>query len=297
MPLIEPVECPSCHQRAFLGDPPLSGGGWSLPPGGKFPPTTEIIACACGHRFERPYEADQHIIGQQPFGRWQAASNHRETASLTVRVGEELVWKFSLPFDVIGASYFTPEGWFVRLMPEFASNGADARLVTSRPTVEYISAVELPALGQAVQFAALVYGLRDLASVPTWRQVFYSAMFHTQRGLLRPAFLDYETAFEAFVGDYLRSHLTRRFDVSLADYLLRRNYAIEGRVSHLMEQAVGFSLKDIGDLNRLWHTQVQQMRNLLTHGAGLNVTPDQVEQAHRVVYRIIRWIEDEPIRI
>jgi hypothetical protein len=96
------------------------------------------------------------------------------------------------PFDVIGAAFFTPYEYFLKIVREFKVGGTAVRLATSIPTLIADGQVAV-SLGQQVTVSMIIYGLRDLSGILTSRQLFHSAMRLIRDGLWKPALLEYAT--------------------------------------------------------------------------------------------------------
>lgn len=291
---IPTVSCPHCGVIGVPRHGPFTHHGVNFHAPWPSNAAEEII-CQCGRTFFVPYNPDPDVVDAHIFMRWLGASNHAVLSSTTVTAGQIATLALDPPFDVIGAIFLASVDVFLSLVPEPEADGTKIRIVSSVLDPSERGTARWAVLGQPVKVNFTVYGLRDVGTLPVWRQMFYSAMIHAEKRLWRPAFLDYATAFESFIASYLNRHLTRRYDASLAQYLLHRTHSIEQRVDDLMVHATGFKLSESGDLYQRWKDRVHKLRNRVSHGIVFAVGKDDVEEAHQVVYRLIRWVEQRAV--
>jgi hypothetical protein len=144
-----------------------------------------------------------------------------------------------------------------------------------------------------VEVAWTVEGLRNIDCLPNWYVLFYGAVTNALSKLFKPALLDYATAFEAFLEEFLLKALTAQYDSDRVDILMRRFWRVEERCKDLLYIATGHRLTERPDIYDPWVKYVQKRpRNLLMHGENLPVDSDAIENAHQAVYQAIRWIEE-----
>jgi len=272
MSFIPPLTCSNCGHSARPGE---EGFGLS---------DTEVI-CKCGNRFT-DRSSDQRVLSSNVFVRLGALSNHSEHGSAATPIGRARLVTFATPFDFVGRVYLTPIG-FPFIAKEYFENSRGMLVLTSRVDGE----APLQEMPTSVQFNWMVYGLRDIDSLPSWQVLFYGATTHAVAGLFKAALLDYAVAFEAYLESFLAKRLTEKYGDALSQYLMRRAWRVEERSKDLLDLATGHRLTERDDVYQPWFEHVKGPRDRLAHGDRLTVGASATELAHSAVFQAIRWIE------
>lgn len=265
---LPPVECPSCGRTARPGE-------------GEFQCTHTEIHCGCGAVIANE-SMDQRILSSNVFVRLGAASNHIQRGNIDIQPGRTHEIKFAEPFDVVSQPFLTPGGPIVVSDHFLTPSG----LIVVSSTMGGEKPGDDP-----VRVNWLVYGLKGVDSLPTWRVLFYGAITHSMNGLYKPAVLDYAAAFEAFLDSLLNERLAAKYGTELARYLLKRAWRIEDRVKDVLELAIGHKLTEREDVYQPWFNHVKEPRDRLIHGDAGAVSKDNAESAHSAAYQAIRWTE------
>jgi len=265
---IPPITCPACSRTARPGEE-------------GFQDSNTEIHCACGQTIPDA-SVDQRILSTNIFARLGATANHVQYGSVAFPVGRSLDVTFSDPFEVVPVPFLTPQA---PILVGTKHVGPKGMLVLS-------SAAGSEKLGDdPVRVSWLAFGLRDVASLPTWWIIFFGAVTHAMNGLYKAALLDYAAAFEAFLEQILRQKLKAKFGPELAEYLLRRAWRIEERAKDLLELATGHRLAERDDVYQPWLRDVKEPRDHLIHGKPLSVSEKHSEAAHSASFQAIRWTE------
>jgi len=191
--------------------------------------------------------------------------------------------QFAEPFDVPCKAFFTPVAAPI-VVKELELRPDGMTLLSSFAREEDLAA-------RQVLVFWLACGLKGLENTPLWRVHLCSAATHFDKGLYKPALLDCAVSFEAFLEDFLRRHLTRRYGEEISDYVLERGWRVEDRCGELLSLAVGHRLPERRDLWEAWKLGVQEPRNRLAHGKRCLVGQEEAERAYQAVYQAIAWMQ------
>jgi hypothetical protein len=151
--------------------------------------TAATISCACGSEFDFTSSYfDQAVLASNFFVRAQAMSNHFEYGMFrNVQPGLAYQIKFTKPFEIPAFVQFGAGGGFIWAKEHCLTKDSMWVLTSVDP------AWEQPVNERFLSWS--VYGLVNVAQLPLWRLLFYGAMTHSHNGLLKPALLDYASAF------------------------------------------------------------------------------------------------------
>lgn len=280
MPLIKPIVCPQCNREGWPGE-----NGFQLDSPSSGP---SKVHCTCGQVIIIDSPRDYLMLSTNIFVRLLGASNHWENGSVRLIPGHLRIVRFKRPFDLPCKAFVTPAA------PIFVTEHS-----LSRDSVRILSSVFVDDSGTAqhnkpVGVSWIAFGLVDVNTLPTWYILFYGALAHNANGFYKPALLDYATAFEAFVEQFLRKHIAQHHGGRLTNNLLKKMWKIEDRVRYLLELVTQHSLTEEREIYEPWNKCVQTPRNRLMHGQYVAVGKGEAENAHRATYQAIRWIESLP---
>jgi hypothetical protein len=274
---IEPIRCNNCHRAGRPGELGFSTSqqGNSL-----------SIHCNCGNTITVDAPRDQCILSPNMFTRLAAASNYCEVGMVKLKPGTSVTVKFQRPFDFPSKAHLTPISSSQQpfLVKEYSLHH-DSMIVLS----SYAGNSDPNQDDLAVSW--IVHGLVDIDALPAWYTQFFSAIRHLESELYKPALLDYAASFEMFISELLNKQLTGRYDMQVAQYLLKRQEGIEKRCTELLEFTIDHRLTERNDVYQPWQQRVQQPRNALSHGARLSVNREEAEAAHQAVYQAIRYVQ------
>ena len=248
-----------------------------------------VLKAKCGGGREFPVSKDQMVLFGGLYGRLDALSNHVQYGSVESAPGMIDRITFKEPFELVGHVSLTP------VVPTGFPNGIyPGEIMANNTELLFGTSVVLPEalqFGQPIKIHWRVYGLVKLDNLPIWLVQFYSAMIQLMKGRLKPALLDYSTAFELFIESFLRARLCNSYGPDMAEYLLDRAWRIDERVKDLMKQACGIRLTDGPDVYTPWDEYVRKPRNQIAHGQQINIDSESVEKAHQAVWQAIKWVE------
>lgn len=275
---IEPIACPRCGARGFPGEKGFRYSAQSAI-------DDAMVTCDCGHNVHLAGQAlcDQLIRSTNIFLRLRAASNASEYGNIKVKRGSTAGVVFHEPFDMIGSVFLTPDG--DQYVKEYYVDHRGMVVMAASPA-------DRPTKRRVISISWMVYGIRNAPAMDAWRELFFRAIVQAKQGLYRQALLDYATAFEAFLGQFLGERLRLRYDDAAADYLLHHSWQIETRLKHLLQLAIGHRLTECPEVYSSWLEDVKSKRDKLIHGERLDVTLLDAEKAHCACYQAIRWIQD-----
>ncbi|MGD0954088.1 MAG: hypothetical protein ABR985_17140 [Methanotrichaceae archaeon] len=271
--IIEPITCAKCGKKGRPGEGGFRTNGFK-------------IDCECGNVINVDHPRDQNILSYNVYGRLRALSNHEEHGKIECIPGEYVIVSLNKLFDVISMVNITPGGGIVaEYQHQFSVPLKNDIMIMTSFTKGEIPNKEITEVYWAV------FGLVDSDSLPTWYLHFYSAVSNLQRKLYRPALLDYETAFEAFMEQFLLEQLTRRYDETVAKYLLDKVSRITDRCKELLNLATGHKLSEDPKVYNPWDSNVKKKRDTLIHGTLMHIQKDDAEKAHQATYQAIRWVQ------
>jgi hypothetical protein len=95
----------------------------------------------------------------------------------------------------------------------------------------------------------------------------------------------------AYLELHLKESLSKKFGQAVCDYLLASTWSIEERCKGLLEFAIGHRLSERADVFQPWKSNVQEIRNDLSHGTFVHLDTAAVEMAHQAVFQAIRWVQ------
>jgi len=268
---IDLIKCEKCGRTGRPGEAGFRTTGKS-----------DTVLCDCGNALGVESLRDQSILSVNAFCRLMGASNHLQCGELSIVPGRIARVTFQQPFDYPCRAYLTPVGGVIFVKE--LSLRRDGMIILS-------SHENQPVSSEPISLNWLVYGLIEIDNLPSWYVHFYSGVSNAQNGLYKPALLDYAVSFEAFMENFLRVHLTRRYDQQIAEYLLDRTTHIQDRCKKILEIAIGHRLSERTDLYQPWDNHVREPRNRLMHGEKIPIDKNAVEKAHQAVYQAIRWIQ------
>jgi hypothetical protein len=199
--LIPPIECPTCKRKGRPGEEhfPVSGDG-----------NTITVHCDCGPLIKVDDARDQFILSKHSL-RISGTSNYFEKGRLTLESGKSLMINFERPIDIISKVSLTPNQPVI--VAEYQVR-RDGMTIISSAWVKG----SLPKDPVSIDWA--VEGLIEIDTLPTWYVVFYNAIVLDLKAFHKVALLEYEIAFEAFLGSLLRTALADRLGKEAADYTL-----------------------------------------------------------------------------
>jgi hypothetical protein len=276
--MIKPIKCSQCGKEGWPGEVNFD---FSVSSGQFF------IHCGCGNQYSVPANRDQLILSSNFFTRLGAASNHEENGSVEVTLGRSIIIQFSRPFDFPSRAFVTPQAanreGFV-----FAKE-----LHIQKTKMEILTSAREPRPldGEQIKLNYIVYGLVDINQLPNWHVLFYSAITNHQNGLFKAALMDYAISFEVFLESLLQKELSKKYDQSVSEYMVKKIWKVEERCKDLLKIIIGHRLSDCNDVYQPWDLHVRQPRNDLAHGKKFGVDQMESEKAHQAVYQAIRWIE------
>lgn len=264
---IKPIKCDSC--------------GFEGRPGSNFMTSGYMLFCKCGHTFTISDWQDQNVLSENIFVRLGALANATESGKVNLLPGQISYVTFSKPFDHICRTFLTPTTPI--LVQEAHRNNTGMIIMTGT--------IQDTPITEETEIAWIVYGLRDIDLLPSWKIQFFAATSHSINGLYKPAVFNYATSFEVFLETYLSDKLNKRFGQDCTDYLLQKTWRVEDRCKDLLELASGHRLTELSDVYQPWDTNVRRVRNDLAHGKAITVDQVAAELAHQATYQAIRWIE------
>jgi len=269
---IPPIECPTCKRKGRPGEEhfPVSGDG-----------NTITVHCDCGTLIKVTDARDQFILSKHSL-RISGTSNYFEKGRLTLESGKSLMINFERPIDIISKVSLTPNQPVIVAEYQVRRNGMT---IISSAWVKG----SLPKDPVSIDWA--VEGLIELDTLPTWYVVFYNAIVLDLKAFHKVALLEYEIAFEAFLGSLLRTVLADRLGKEAADYMLSQTRRIEDRCTKLLNFAIGHKLSECTRLYNDWQRLVQEPRNRIMHGGNTLISKEESEDAHQIVYQAIRWMQ------
>jgi hypothetical protein len=270
--LIPLVECPSCNHTGRPGEEhfTVSGDGNAV-----------TVHCDCGTLIKVDDARDQFILSKNSI-RISGTSNYFEKGHLTIESGKSVMINFRRPIDIISNVSLTPN------QPVIVAEHHVSREGMTILSSAWVNG-SLPEDTVSIDWA--VEGLIELDSLPIWYVVFYNATVLGLKGFHKAALVEYEIAFEAFIGSLLKNALTERFGKDAADYMLGQTRRIEDRCTSMLKFAIDHKLSECARLYSDWQRFVQEPRNKIMHGSNLPVSKEDSEQAHQIIYQAIRWIQ------
>jgi hypothetical protein len=277
--LIKPLKCPQCGKEGRPGELNFQIS--------KTTPSRMFIRCSCGHDYTVPADRDQLMLSSNLFVRLGAASNHLEQGIVEITVGRSATITFTRPFDFPSRVLMTPAA---ELRDGFVY-ARELYLQKTKMEVLTSSREPRPLDGEKARLAYIVYGLVDISQLPNWYILFYSGITNHQNGFYKAALMDYAISFEVFLESFLQDRLLKKYDQTVASYMLGKTWRIEERCKDLLELVTGHRLSECTEVYQPWDLDVRQPRNDLTHGKKIGVDQAESERAHQAVYQAVRWIE------
>ena len=241
------------------------------------------VHCQCGRAIDVESPFDQMVLSSNPFVRMRALCNHTQTGFVVLSPGYMSEVQFADPFEVPYTAFFTAITASI-VVRELALRPDGMTLLSSWARKEDAGCKKAVVVW-------LVFGLKGIDRVPSWRVHLSSAAAQLGNRLYRPALLDYAVSFETFVEAFLNRQLSERYGDQVAEYVLKKTWHVEERCKEVLRLAVGHSLTEDQDLWKAWKERVQEPRNDLAHGKPVVVGQAEAEQAHQAVYQAIAWIQ------
>ena len=137
------------------------------------------------------------------------------------------------------------------------------------------------------------FGLRELGSVPAWRQSLYGAaiLVHSNPSA---AVVLIAAGFEAFFTETMRiGWKERQLSQDAFERLNRRNIAITSLLEWLPPTVGRQRLLDApGNLQEKWLQLVNQRRNDVVHRANVHITSDEATESMRAALECISFIDE-----
>lgn len=279
---IKQIECPNCGVTGFPGDAFNISAIQGL----------VEMSCKCGAKLTVPNNInDLKILSANPFSRLSALSNHVEEGQVRLIPGRSQTIEFSRSFEFPSKVYFAPMDYFLNVK-EYNLQSDRMTVISSLPEAEEDSALfaENEMAKNGVVVCWTVYGLDNLNTFSPWYFLFYSAVNNMLSGFYKAALLEYAASFEICVETNLHKKLSEKCSGEVADFLLKKHKGIDERLTDLFPLVT--QKKFDTTLKNEWKTDVQELRNKVSHGKKIKVERHQSEKAHQSVYQCIRWFEE-----
>ncbi|RLG06343.1 MAG: hypothetical protein DRN59_03185 [Thaumarchaeota archaeon] len=276
------VVCPRWKSRDHVNKP----HGWALPQ--KSLLTVEnryfdpLIKCiVCGYEFSLQQGLKEAFASDNPFVARPFQYNAEESGEVEITVGQLKIVKFSKPFENAPVVYLTPQ-FPVRAVPGYITN-------------THFSILSCDG-GKGVKkgkISWVVYGNRDYDKVPLWRRLISNAKRHQLEKDYRAEIIELESAFEVFISDFLRNHLTSKLREGTINWLLRRSIEEVLRIGFI--EIAGKPLSEIyPEAYREWKKRVKELRDSVVH-RGAFVNREQAQRARKAVFELMTKIDPKII--
>lgn len=227
------------------------------------------------------------MLSPNTFMRLSVSANHIQHGTALIAPGTWHQVTFEKEFDWAAKAFFTYVAHYP--MPILLR---ESRLTSKDMIILSSMSPESTQKLEPVEVNWAVYGFTNIDVMNEWELRFYTALIQLENGAYKAAFLDYESAFEAFVATFLREQMGKIMEAKFIDHILNRTQSIEPRCTNILKLVIGHSMSENKDVFSAWQNNVQRPRNSLVHGQNVRIEKAEAEAAHSSVYEAIRWIQD-----
>jgi hypothetical protein len=271
------TECPSCHRARSLEPEEhtkiiQNRANWS----------EETTCQNCAGKFSLIEGVIQSIISENVFSEWSFISDIQLFGSEDISVGKTHQVELDQNVPVINKIFLTCMNSHADVSPIYGS-GKSFRIISSETTSG-------TPLGEKQTVSWLLYGRSSEFHIEIWQRLLVSAKEELIQNQHSLALLSCAIAFESFIDSLLGNFLKNSgIAPEASDIIMETIPSIYIKVYKLLKYLDNIQFKDYKDINKKWQKVVEK-RNLIAHGADVEVSLDEAKESFETVVRGIFYI-------